>query len=128
MADRILQHDGKVYEVQLDGRVFARVYRLAPVLQTGILATTLEELVGHPLYSYDRIVLDERETIDLAMAMGRGCFRRQAWRNLYDWAEMHHLKFAGDEAEYAGLEEVHLAIDCALNQAKEAFEELKEEQ
>ena len=128
MADRIICHNRQTYEIRLDGRIFARIFRLVPIQQSGILATTLEELVGHPLYSYDRIVLDERETTDLAMAMGRGCFRRQAWRNLYDWAEMHHLKFAGDEAEYAGLEEVHLAIDCALNQAKEAFEELKEEQ
>ena len=88
MADRILQHDGKVYEVQLDGRVFARIYRLAPVLQTGVFAQWLTEITGHPSWTYNQIVIAERETIDLAMAMGRGCFRRQSWRNLYDWAEM----------------------------------------
>jgi len=86
--DRILQVDDRMYEVQMDDRMFAKVVHLVPQQQHGMVADWLEEITGHPSYSCLRCRLTEHDLIEFALRLGRNYYEREAWRNLYDWAEM----------------------------------------
>ena len=86
--DIVIEHDGAIYEIHTtpQDRMFATVEKLRPRRASGVIARFLEESTGETQYTYDAVVMEDGELIELVMELGHKFSRARAWKNLFDWA------------------------------------------
>jgi len=86
--DKSARLGDSIYEARMGkmGEVFAKVVRMEPRKETGILASWVEEITGKVPVVLVPIVCEVDETVTVALALGRGFSLARSWQRLVTFA------------------------------------------